>query len=108
MLLYPVTIELVDAFELPARSRAILVDRAAIVAAQERAAAVAVAQHLLEHDLPIPASNRHITRPRREAPALAVALQQHRVVVPVLLAARRDALLKGWPRQSRCEAFLPS
>jgi hypothetical protein len=84
------------AFKLSARERAIFVDGAPIIFAQELASPIAIGQHAL-HDNAIAGSHRRIDGKRREPPALGIALEQHGKFMPVLPAACGNAL-SAWAR----------
>lgn len=77
------------AFEPAAVDGAVVVDRAAVVVAQEDASAVAVGEDLLDDGDPI-ARDAGVDREGRELPLL-VPFKEDRVIVPVLLAAGGDA-----------------
>lgn len=92
-------VEALYALELPARERPIFVDRAAIVLAKKRAAAVSIRKYSLKDNVSI-ATQRHIDGKRREAPNF-LAAENRRIFMPILLAAGTDALIARTVAENR-------
>jgi len=87
-----------DTLKPPAAPRPILVDRAAILLRKKHAPPLPIRQHVLNPPNTIH-RDRHRLRKRREFPPL-LFLQQHRILMPVLHAARRRAqVARACPQQ---------
>lgn len=80
------------AFEIPAGLRAILVDRAAIVGIEKLAFPIQVWKHAL-YDDPISITDGCIDGPGSKPSPLSFTLKKHGILMAILFAARRDALL---------------
>ena len=77
-----------NAIEPAAVAGAVVIDRASVIGSEEDAAAVVIGKDLLDHRRAI-AGDGGVDRIGRELP-LFPALQEHRVGVPILLAAGGD------------------
>src|SRR5437762_9095330 len=86
-------VEVPHALKPPARHRSIRIDRAPIVFAEERTTPIAIRDHAFD-DHAFARLNRKIDRPRSEPPAF-IAVQEHRILMPILLAARRVTFPAG-------------
>lgn len=80
------------AFEIPAGLRAVLVDCAAIVGIEKLAFPIQIGKHAL-YDDPISITNGCINGPRSKTSPLSFTLKKHGILMAILLAARRDALI---------------
>ncbi|HTL28990.1 MAG TPA: hypothetical protein VL282_07215 [Tepidisphaeraceae bacterium] len=93
MLTDPHTVEISDTLEGAAGAGAIVVDRAAIIVPQKLASSVAIRQHALGNELAA-SLNVNVNRERRKA-AHFIARKKDCKVVPILLAARGEAVIAG-------------
>ena len=88
------SVVVLDALELPAGAGAVVVDRAAVVVAEELTAAGDVGEDALIGETTVAGPDRRVDRERGELSDLVI-LQQRSVRVPLLLAAGGGAEIAG-------------
>jgi len=83
-------IEILNALKRPASPRPILINHAPIIPSKKLAPSLPIRQHLF-HNNRLPMSNPRIDAKRRELSHFPVPAQDRRILMPILLAARRRA-----------------